>query len=115
MGVTRKTQFNQGRLFSSMTLFMPSLSLFVENFSLWEAKVRYRQFSWSEIFKSDVVGGDAVEVVGRMLPSKCQTHCFERFPLGAAATVTPAWTGPWLRLDLGPGQYKSVGFTDVSN
>ena len=28
--------------------------------------------------------------------------CDLKIPLGAAATVTPAWTGPWLRLNLGP-------------
>ena len=28
--------------------------------------------------------------------------CGLKIPLGAAATVTPAWTGPWLRLNLGP-------------
>ena len=34
----------------------------------------------------------------------------ERFPLGAATTVTPAWTGPWLRLDLGPARYRECSF-----
>ena len=34
----------------------------------------------------------------------------ERFPLGAATTVTPAWTGPWLRLDLGPARYRECWF-----
>ena len=34
----------------------------------------------------------------------------ERFPLGAATTVTPAWTGPWLRLDLGPARYRESWF-----
>ena len=34
----------------------------------------------------------------------------ERLPLGAATTVTPAWTGPWLRLDLGPVRHRECRF-----
>ena len=71
------------------------------------------------------------QVVGRMLPSRCRWRIslarlgasgalrnggaktaplLERFPLGAATTVTPAWTGPWLRLDLGPARYRECWF-----
>ena len=43
----RPTRFHSTRVgyFSSMTLFTLSLSLLVENFSLWEARLRHRQFS----------------------------------------------------------------------
>ena len=34
----------------------------------------------------------------------------ERFPLGAATTVTPAWTGLWLRLDLCPARHQESWF-----
>ena len=72
-----------------------------------------------------------IQVVGRMLPSRCRRRfslawpgassafrngCaktapfFERSPLGASTTVTPAWTGPWLRLDLGPARYRECWF-----
>ena len=71
------------------------------------------------------------QVVGRMLPSRCRWQIslarhgasgasrnrgaktapfLERFPLGAATSVTPAWTGPWLRLDLGPARYRECWF-----
>ena len=67
------------------------------------------------------------QMVGRMLSSRCRWRfslarhgasgafrnggaktapLLELFPLGAATTVTPAWTGPWLRLDLGPARYR---------
>ena len=43
----------------------------------------------------------------------CECH-FEAsevlLPLGAATTVTPAWSGPWLRLDLGPARYREFWF-----
>ena len=115
-GVTHKTHLTRVGCFSLMT---------------WEAKVRYRQFSGPSFSKSDVVGGaatsaanihdtdappDAEEVrqnVGGGSPWRGivpRPHCFERFPLGAAATVTPAWIRPWLRLDLGSGRYQECWF-----
>ena len=71
---------------------------------------------------------------GRTLPSRCWRQIsparygasgasrnrgaktaplLERFPLGAATTVTPAWTGLWLKLDLGPARHRKCDFTEV--
>ena len=75
-----------------------------------------------------------IQVVGGTLPSRCRRqislarYCasgaarkrgaktaplLERFPLGAATTVTPAWTGPWLKLDLGPARHRKCDVTEV--
>ena len=75
-----------------------------------------------------------MQVVGGALPSICQRQLslarygasgasrnrgaktaplLERFPLGAATTVSPAWTGPWLKLDLGPARHRKYDFTEV--
>ena len=45
---------------------------------------------------------------------RCQDcTTFERFPLCAATTVTPVWTGPWLDWTLTQLDSERAGFTDV--
>ena len=49
-----KTHFNQKGLFFSMAMFTLSLSLLVENFSLWEAKMYTDGFLSLRSSESDV-------------------------------------------------------------